>query len=151
MHSDPVIAAAAAEYAALTLGSGDDSETRADPYDNHCEYARAFAQWAVEMVHSYVHDGEPLRLAQAKILLVDKYFEFHSYAPKSHKDRTSEKGHICLYHVFVEVYRKIRMKELTLAPPKIFILDLKQEEKQVPAAPALAHVPALYLGEVKER
>lgn len=148
MHSDPVIAAAAAEYEDLSF-STDEHET--DPYDNYCDYARSFAQWAADMVRSYVNEGDPLRLAQAKILLLDKYFEFRSYAPKSHKDRTSEKGHICLYHVFAEVYRKIRIKELTLAPPKIFVLDMKQAEKPVSTPSALAHVPALYLGEVKDR
>lgn len=148
MHPDPVIAAAAAEYADLTLGESHE-RAQADPYAHYCEYARSFAQWSVELVRTYGADDDMMRLAQAKVLLLDKYFEFRSYVPKVHKDRTAEKGHVCLYHVFVEAYRRIRMKEMTIAPPKIFVLEVKQEERSSAASSSLAHVPALYLGEVQ--
>src|SRR4051812_6758926 len=92
----------------------------------HCPYAEKFNQWTETLYASVGHavkqDNASAAVAvnQAKVLLVDRYFEWRMAAPKAHRNRTGE-GHICLFHVFDETYRPLRATELSLPPPLLFL------------------------------
>ena len=102
---------------------GEFSPQAPSPY---CPYATKFKQWTETLYASVgqaVQDdssGAAVAVNQAKVLLVDKYFEWRSAAPKAHRNRTGE-GHICLFHVFDETYRTLRAVELSLTPPLLFL------------------------------
>src|SRR5687767_9305832 len=92
------------------------------PQPQPCAYALRFKKWAEALCLSV---GEAVRqdgagavvaVNQAKVLLVDKYFEWRAAAPKAHRNRTGE-GHTCLFHVMDETYRTLRAIELSLTPP----------------------------------
>ena len=91
-----------------------------------CAAAQQFQQWTETLCTSVVKAGRydnasaAVAVNQAKLLLLDKYFEWRAAVPKSHRNRTGE-GHTCLYHVFVETYQTLRVIELSLTPPLLFL------------------------------
>jgi hypothetical protein len=148
MTSDPVIASILEEYEDFTL-TGEEEETEPlDPLANHCPPARTFRLWCTEMLERYVRQKpDTLRLSQAKVLLVDRFFEFMSCAPKSHRDKTSGKGHVCLYQVFMETLTEIRMAQLSLSPPEVFVVPAKPASETPPVS-LVQLKPAMFLGRV---
>ena len=84
-----------------------------------CSYARKFAKWSATLVES--SQPNVVMVNQAKVLLVDKYFEWRIYVPKSHRNRIGTGGHRCIFHVFEQTYEKLRVMELSLTPPMLFI------------------------------
>lgn len=147
MSVDPIISLVAHEFENFTLGGGEPTE-EPDPFDHYCSYARIFKRWVDETLDKYVRHGvDEVRLAQAKMLLLDRYFEFRSYAPKGHRDKLGDKGHVCIYGVLVEAYHEIRMAQLSLNPPEVLIVPSKAE--QTNPLTSFAQIPALLLGELK--
>src|SRR5690242_1756297 len=93
----------------------------------HCVYALKFKQWTDNMclaVNDAVQQDSTsaaVTVNQAKVLLVDKYFEWRAVSPKSHRNRAGDTSHLCLFHVFDETYRILRAIELSLTPPLLFL------------------------------
>ena len=93
---------------------------------SYCAYADRFRKWTgtlcTSVGESVKHDNAKAAVAinQAKVLLLDKYFEWRAASPKAHRNRTGE-GHTCLFHVFDETYRTLRAIELSLTPPLLFL------------------------------
>ena len=121
---------------------GDFNSPQAQP---HCAYATRFKEWT-ETLYASVgaavkldNAGAAVAVNQAKVLLVDKYFEWRAAAPKSHRNRTGE-GHICLFHVFDETYRTLRALELSLTPPLLFLSPPPQ--RRLPRTLSIADVVA---------
>jgi hypothetical protein len=96
----------------------DDFEFSEEPVER-CPYAQAFFSWAVQVVD--VSESSVVFLNQAKVLLVDKYFEFFSIVPKQHRYHFSPQGHVCIFQVFLEFYQRIKARELMLTPPMLFL------------------------------
>ncbi len=95
----------------------------------YCAYALRFKQWTETLCISVggavqQHQdsaGGAVAVNQAKLLLLDKYFEWRSAAPKAHRNRVGDTSHTCLFHVFDETYRTLRAIELSLTPPLLFL------------------------------
>ena len=85
-----------------------------------CPYARKFARWSATLIESS-QDLNVVIVNQAKIQLIDKYFEWRIYVPKNHRNHIGPRGHRCIYHVFEQTYEKLRLIELALKPPLLFI------------------------------
>ena len=51
-----------------------------------CPYARKFAEWAATLI-STSEQPNLIEVNQAKVLLLDRYFEWRSHVPKSHRSR----------------------------------------------------------------
>ena len=85
-----------------------------------CGYAREFYTWLNETVFS---ETEPnlVSVNQAKIILLDKYLEWRSFVPKTHQERINGKGHICIYHVFIRTCERLKVIELRISKPMLFI------------------------------
>lgn len=119
--------------------------TEIDPNDEaqeereKCYYAARFLEWAETLCSE--NGWSVVAVNQAKVLLIDKYFEWRNSVPKTHRDRTGERGHFCIFHVFEHAYRKLRLKELSMTPPMLFVPEVKAEPRMRP-------IPALFLGEV---
>ena len=105
-----------------------------------CPYARKFAEWAASLIQTSTQ-GDLVRVNQAKILLVDKYFEFRSYVPKSHRNRIGSGGHRCIYHVFEQAYENLRLLELSLTPPMLFL---------PPPPPPPPQIAGIFLGGLED-
>ena len=84
-----------------------------------CPYAEKFMQWANELYKA--HSGTTVKIAQAKVLLLDKYYDWRNFVPKSHRLHTGERGHFCIFHVMDHAYCQLRLAELALNPPMLFL------------------------------
>jgi len=141
MSLDRVIAEVAVQYRNFKLEDAQDEPT--SDQANYCNYAVVFEQWAADTLRDYLHqERDAGRIAQAKVRLIDRYFEWRAQVPKSHRNRTGESGHICIFHIFERAYQQIKMMELTLPPPAIIVQPPPSQPR------ALAEVPAIYIGEV---
>jgi hypothetical protein len=101
-----------------------------------CPHARKFAEWSATLVET--SQGPNLvKVNQAKVLLLDRYFEWRSYVPKSHRNRVGPGGHRCIYHVFEQTYEKLKVIELSLTPPPLFL---------PPPPPPPPQIAGLFLG-----
>jgi hypothetical protein len=70
----------------------------------------------------------------------DKYFEWRSTVPKSHKNRIGETtSHLCIFNVWLEGYKTLRAVELSLTPPLVLL---------PPAPPAKSAKTTLSIAEV---
>ena len=91
----------------------------AEPTVPYCQFAEAFSNWAESALH-IGSNASLVQLNQSKILLIDRYFDFFSIVPKDHRYYFNPKSHICIYQVFMEYYRRIRTRELSISPPRIY-------------------------------
>jgi hypothetical protein len=148
MSTDAVIAAVAREFENFTLAEGVADEPT-EPFANYCEDAKALWRYMEDVLNRYVRGSTDLiRLAQAKVLLVDRYLDFRAYAAKAHRDKVGDKGHICLYQAWIACMHEIRTAQLRLHPPEVLIVPPKSE----PTPPASAYAllpPAVFLGELQ--
>src|SRR5436190_5780084 len=87
---------------------------------NYCVYARKFSEWANELCVGATQDPTIVRINQGKVLLVDKYMQWKASVPKRHRMYTGS-GHDCIFHVFETAYDRLRVIELSLTPPMLFI------------------------------
>src|SRR5512139_544207 len=94
-------------------------EVRA-PQIAHCPYAQTFSEWVEELLQVTL-DPNIVTINQAKVQLVDKFFEWRRFVPRSHRRHLGETGHICVYQVFVSAYERLKVVELSLTPPMLFI------------------------------
>jgi hypothetical protein len=112
--------------------------TRPEEQPDLCVFALAFSEWFDWLMHDIVTD-EPtvIFVNQAKVLLVDKYFEWRNSVGKNHRNRIGEAGHTCIFHVFDQGYERLREIELALMRPLLF------------SPPKPAPPPGLYLGDLE--
>lgn len=115
-----------------------------------CKYAAEFATWVEEkLVAGLMGDGEVevevavVRVNQAMLQLFKKYCKWYTTVPKSHRERIGDRGHVCIFHVMMANYERLRATELALAPPPLFL-------RQRPPQPPPVQMPALFLGEFDE-
>ena len=106
-----------------------------------CPYARKFAKWAATLVET---SNQPRLVAvnQAKVLLLDKYFEWRSYVPKGHRNHVGAGGHRCIYQVLEQTYEKLKVIELSLTPPLLFL---------PPPPPPPPQIAGIFLGGLEDQ
>jgi len=84
-----------------------------------CEYAQSFLDWGNKLLGGR-RKHNIVSINQAKILLLDKYFEWYRYVPRSHRFKMSKRGHICIFQVLVSLYNRLKVIELDVTPPMLF-------------------------------
>ena len=105
-----------------------------------CSYAQKFAEWANELLRDTA-SANVVSVNQAKVLLLDKYFEWHTFVPKNHRRRLDTQGHTCIYQVFKQTYERLKVVELSLTPPLLFL------PSPPPAPPPPPQIAGIFLGE----
>jgi hypothetical protein len=86
-----------------------------------CTYAQHFALWAEELYQEEVEAPSHVGINQKMLMLLKKYFEWRTVVPKMHRDRIGERGHVCIFHILERSYHRLKVLELTLAPPMLFL------------------------------
>lgn len=86
----------------------------------YCRFAQAFSDW-VDRALDIDGNLDIVAVNQAKVLLVDKYFEFFNVVGKGHRYHFSPRGHFCIFHVFLKTYQELKALELSLTPPLLFL------------------------------
>jgi len=85
-----------------------------------CEFARSFMEWGDKLL-DIKKEYTLISINQAKILLLDKFFEWYWYLPRSHRIRLNPRRHICIFQVFVPLYQRLKVIELAITPPLVFV------------------------------
>jgi hypothetical protein len=111
-----------------------------EPVENKCFYAHGFTTWVEQLING-LSTPSAVSINQAKVLLLDKYFEWHRYVPNEHRLRLGQRGHICIFQVFEAAYDHLKVIELSLTPPLLF---LPNNEQIIPPTPRIA---GIFLGE----
>lgn len=112
-----------------------------------CPLAASFAAWANELVDRILGEPDVVAINQAKVLLVDRFFEYRNYAPKKHRViSNSGGGHICIFQVFEEHYERLKAVELALTPPLLF---LPEPPRELVTAEPPVQIAGIFLGEVE--
>lgn len=110
-----------------------------------CSSARKFGEWCDPLINEAVRQKDPIALNQAKIHLVDRYFNWRGSVTKSHRELVRDENHICIWHIFERAYQQIRAAELVLTPPQLFVPEPAQSSR----LPTVIKEPTgIYLGEI---
>jgi hypothetical protein len=107
-----------------------------------CGYAQEFASWVDQWICSN-QELNLIQLNQLKVILLDKYLEWRSFVPKIHQEHVGGRGHHCIYHIFIRACEHLKVEELRMQKPMLFIPP--------PPQPRFDHQgPMLFLGEIDE-
>lgn len=112
-----------------------------------CEYAQKFADSIAPLIEKAVAKGEIVTINQAVLLVTHRFFEWRAYVPKSHRNRVSEFGHTCIFHVFETAYQRLKLAELEMAPPMLFVPAPPPLPPAPVSAPAPIQIAGIFLGE----
>ena len=110
-----------------------------------CTYAQHFGVWAEGLYLEEVERPTHIGVNQKMLLLTKKYFEWRAVAPKAHRDRIGERSHICIFHIFERFFFRLKVLELSLTPPMLFLPPPPPPPPPPPTAPMLMGIT---LGEV---
>ena len=95
-----------------------------------CPYAQKFSEWANGLLLGVSKKPDIVSVNQAKVLLQDKWHDWRTFAPKLHRNYLSYRGHTCLFQVYEQAYKMLRVLELSLTPPLLFLPP--KPRRQVP-------------------
>lgn len=118
-----------------------------------CAYAEQFNAWIERLLVTVAQDKDKpnyeglVAVHKAKLLLLDKYFEWRNFVPKAHRYRLSTQGHRCLYSVFEDGYNQLRLIELSLTPP-LLVTSAVPTYPRLP--PPVYQIAGITLGEMEE-
>jgi hypothetical protein len=112
-----------------------------DKGPKYCLYAKKFLEWANALCEEMMNSPDIVSVNQNKVLLLDKYFEWRNFVPKSHRFKVSDVGHRCIFHVFEQAYTLLKVTELSLTPPMLFL------PPPPPPPPPPPQIAGLFLGE----
>lgn len=114
-----------------------------------CAHAEVFDKWVIERLEIAVVEPTIVGLNQAKILLLDKYFEWRSCVGEPHRSLLSRSGHRCIFQVFADSYTRLKAAELALAPPRLWEPVAPPPPPPMPARPP-RQVGGICIGEEDE-
>ncbi len=119
---------------------------------NLCVYARKFSEWAEELCAGAIQGQTIIGINQAKVQLLDKFFEWRTFAPKRHRNYAATGangpiGHTCIFHVFEAAYDRLKVLELSLTPPLLFLPPPTPPPAPPPPPPQIAGV---FIGELHD-
>ena len=104
-----------------------------------CEFAKSFRDWTNELIKN-IDKSNIVSVNQAKLLLQDKYYEWQHYVPTVRRHKRGLKGHVCIYQVYEIAYERLKILELSLTPPLIFL-------PESPIFPPPPRIAGIFLGE----
>jgi hypothetical protein len=110
-----------------------------------CRFSVPFQQWAETLITPVLQRPTHVGINQAKILLLDKYFEWRNVAPRAHRDKVNTAGHTCLWHVFEAAYNRLKEAELSLTPPMLFVPP-PPPALPPPTQPSRPQITGIFLG-----
>lgn len=93
----------------------------ANPSAGSCVYAVQFQAW-VDATFECVLEQDLVSVNHCKLFLLDRFFQFRASVPRRHHNVTSgRQAHTCIFDVFETAYNRLRVRELSLAPPPIVV------------------------------
>jgi hypothetical protein len=86
-----------------------------------CTYAEQFASWAEDLCREVELKRDAVTTNQAILRLCHRYWEWFNYVGRAHRYRIGDTGHSCIFHVFQQSFNRLKVVELSLTPPLLFI------------------------------
>lgn len=108
-----------------------------------CEFGKHFRAWTKQYCEPAIQSGDLIQINQCKIRLLDRFFEWRAAVPKAHRNRIGEQSHTCIFHIFEAAYNALRIAELSLSGPPIYIPPPPQQKP-------LPQFGGYFLGEIIE-
>lgn len=82
----------------------------------YCDYGLDFSFWAGE-IFDKTDLTDRMKIHQALVLLIIQYHNWYQQVPRAHQVMVGSQGHICIFHVFMELLDLLMQARLTLDPP----------------------------------
>lgn len=119
-----------------------------DEQPNYCFYARKLALWAEQLCFTVLQEPCLVSINQSKLQLQDKFFEWYIVVPKKHRVLISA-NHICLFQVYQLAYERLRVAELAITPPLLFLPPppAALPPPPPPPPPVQPQIAGIFLGE----
>ena len=78
-----------------------------------CDHAKEFLSWIEPVISSAKATSGSSRekviaVRQAKLALLDRYFQHRNSVPKEHRNKIGDKRHTCIFAVFDKAYEVLR-------------------------------------------
>ena len=106
--------------------------------EKYCAYALQYRVWAQALIERTLTEPTHIGIAQAKVMLLDKYYEWKVTIAKRHG-----KPHRCISDVLDEAYGVVRAAELALTPPQLYLPQPAAKPRQ--AKPVIEKPPTRYV------
>jgi hypothetical protein len=106
-----------------------------EPVDHTiCAFALSFQRW-IDVLFKMLENPTLVGINQEKILLTDKYFDWERLVPQSHRQRLGTHGHTCVYQVYKSAYEQLRVVEISMTPPLLFLPQIPIMQPNPPQPP----------------
>lgn len=112
-----------------------------------CAYATRFEAWTAQLCRSLSSQpGQPTveAIRYSRLLLVERFMEWRSAVPLSHRNRLGTTGHRCLFWVFEQAYELLKVAELSLSPPPLVLPTPPSDPRPVP------QIAGIFIGEEEQ-
>jgi hypothetical protein len=129
------------------LWNRNDEFTIPEEKPNLCVYAQKFSEFTEPLCANAARTASVVAVNQAKVLLLDKYWEWYRVVPLRHRSVGSLNGrHTCIFGVFELAYNRLKLIELALTPPMLF---LPAPLPPVPPPPPPPQIAGIFIGEIE--
>lgn len=136
MSASPNLEELVRQHDALTLQREEVVEE-----EEQCIYAQQYDAYLRIACQDALNNPTHLVLNECYLEMFKKFMEWRTVVPKSHRNRIGEKGHRCLFHVLEKYYQLLRLKELALPSPKLWLPTVvAQEVAPLPPPPLLPNI-----------
>ena len=112
-----------------------------------CFYAKRYSEWTAGILANVEAIGSVIAVNQGMLRITQKYFEWRTVVPKSHRNRIGEIGHTCIFHVFEAAFQKLRIIELSIVPPPLTLPPPPPPPALPPPPPPPIQIAGIFLGE----
>lgn len=95
-----------------------------------CPSARKFAEWANALCSKICEDPSPVGVNQALLQLTKTYYGWLRLVPKQHRNYIGDRGHVCIYQVWLHFLQRLIEVELNILP-QVIIVQPRPQYQQV--------------------
>lgn len=104
-----------------------------------CRFAVKFANW-IETQCRAGANPTLLEVNQKKLMLQERYFDLYHAIPRSHRRHIGSAGHVCVHHVYMDAYARLKDAQWDLLSPALFM----------PPRPEPPQYGGIFLGDVDD-
>jgi hypothetical protein len=116
-----------------------------------CPLAQQFFDLINPMCQEAIQSGSTIRINQVKLQTQDSYFNYRAIAPQNHRfNMNPRSNHICLFHVYEQIIEQLRLAELKLCPPQLYIPEPPPPPPPLPPPPPPPQIGGIFLEEINE-
>jgi hypothetical protein len=89
--------------------------------DKQCIFGKQFEAYLQTACQDVLTNPSHISINEFYLEMFKKYMEWRTVVPKNHRNRIGERGHRCIWHAMEDYYQKVRLVELSLPSPKLYL------------------------------